>query len=137
MGCTTPDAAMDWVNSVSWASSKRVRVWKGFRSMWSRGISSGFPVGSATAVIAGTEAGAGRDGRSDSRPFPRARRFGSVTAGMFSGSLRVFRSLCPAGQAHCAWGGHFVACVPVLLVLNYWVRPLDTRHEVAAPRAVG
>src|ERR1700730_3356609 len=127
MGCTTPEAAIDWVNSVSWASSKRVRVWKGLRSMWSSGISSGFPVGSATAVITGTVAGAGRDGRRDSRPFPRARRFGSVTVGMFSGSLRVafcLRSLCPAGRAHCAWGGHFVACVPVGVIPNTWVRPL-------------
>src|SRR3979411_1266578 len=61
IGWTTPEAAMDWVSSVSWASSKRVRVWKGLRSIWSRGISSGFPVGSATAVITGTVAGAGRD----------------------------------------------------------------------------
>jgi hypothetical protein len=22
---------------------------------------------------------------------------------------------CPAGRAHCAWGGHFVACIPVLV----------------------
>jgi hypothetical protein len=21
---------------------------------------------------------------------------------------------CPAGRAHCAWGGHFVTCVPGL-----------------------
>jgi hypothetical protein len=24
--------------------------------------------------------------------------------------------LCPAGRAHFAWRGHFVACIPVLLV---------------------
>src|SRR5882724_10488468 len=85
--------------------------------MWSSGISSGFPVGSATAVITGTVAGAGRDGRRDSRPLPRARRFGSVSVDMFL-TLFVFRSLCPAGRAHYAWSGHFVACVPVVLVLT-------------------
>jgi hypothetical protein len=26
----------------------------------------------------------------------------------------------PAGRAHCAWRGHFVACVPVLVVLAAW-----------------
>jgi hypothetical protein len=29
-------------------------------------------------------------------------------------SCRETRIECPAGRAHCAWGGHFVACVPVL-----------------------
>jgi hypothetical protein len=23
-----------------------------------------------------------------------------------------WKDVCPAGRAHCAWGGHFVACVP-------------------------
>jgi hypothetical protein len=26
-----------------------------------------------------------------------------------------FAKDCPAGRAHCAWGGHFVTCVPVLV----------------------
>src|SRR5271170_148809 len=25
--------------------------------------------------------------------------------------------LCPAGRAHCAWGGHFVTCIPLRLTL--------------------
>src|ERR1700757_3635821 len=123
MGWTTPEAAIDWVSSVSCASSKRLRVWKGLRSISPRGISRGLPVGSATAVIDGTVAGAaGRDGRSDSRPFPRARRFGSVSAGMFL--LFRLEALCPAGHAHCAWRGHFVAGGPGLGGLTCWVRPL-------------
>ncbi len=30
----------------------------------------------------------------------------------------------PAGRAHCAWGAHFVGCVPVWVVSCAWVRPL-------------
>jgi hypothetical protein len=26
--------------------------------------------------------------------------------------------VCPAGRAHVAWGGHFVACIPVLVAIN-------------------
>jgi CheY-like chemotaxis protein len=27
--------------------------------------------------------------------------------------LQPVRDLCPAGRAHCTWGGHFVTCIPV------------------------
>jgi hypothetical protein len=26
--------------------------------------------------------------------------------------------MCPAGRAHCAWGGHFVTCVSLGLALS-------------------
>ncbi len=114
-------------SSVNCASSKRVRVCKGLRSMWSRGISRGLPLaGGASAAMEGTTvavAAAGREGRRDSRPFPKARRFGSVAVGMVFFLFMSFRSLWPAGRAHCAWGGHFVACIPDWVLLGSSVRP--------------
>jgi hypothetical protein len=31
---------------------------------------------------------------------------------------------CPAGRAHCAWGGHFVACISFLQLRSFVVLPL-------------
>src|ERR1700679_3110486 len=76
MGWETPEAATDAVSSASLASSNWVRVWKGLRSIWPTGISSGLP-GAGSGAAAGGGVGAGRDGSSDSRPLPRARRLGS------------------------------------------------------------
>jgi hypothetical protein len=39
------------------------------------------------------------------------------------GLMRIIllnRGECPAGRAHCAWGGHFVACVPDGVALEAW-----------------
>src|SRR5271168_4741548 len=89
MGCTTPVATIDWASSASLASSNWVRVWKGLRSMQSNGISRGLPVGSAAGADGGV--GAGRCGRRDSRPLPRARRLGSAVAvGIVCGFLWRF-----------------------------------------------
>src|ERR1700735_4108755 len=91
--------------------------------MWSRGISRGLPVLSTMAAVVGATGGAGGGGSRDSRPFPRALRFGSMAVDMvfFLFSLKCF---WPAGRAHCAWGGHFMACIPDLVTLDSWVRPL-------------
>ena len=42
-GCTTPLAAMEAASSASCSSLTWERVWKGLRSIWSRGISRGLP----------------------------------------------------------------------------------------------
>ena len=30
-----------------------------------------------------------------------------------------FLEMCPAGRAHCAWGGHFEACIPCLVEMMF------------------
>jgi drug/metabolite transporter superfamily protein YnfA len=35
---------------------------------------------------------------------------------------------CSAGRAHCAWGGHFVTCIPCLGWLAAMVLPLIGRR---------
>jgi hypothetical protein len=41
-----------------------------------------------------------------------------------SGFFRGYLKNCPAGRAHCAWGGHFVAGIPVEVGLAAEVLPL-------------
>jgi hypothetical protein len=38
------------------------------------------------------------------------------------------KDFCPAGRAHFAWSGHFVACVPVLQRSPALVLPLVGRE---------
>jgi hypothetical protein len=40
-----------------------------------------------------------------------------------------FNDGCPAGRAHYVWGGHFVACVPVLRDDLLWALPLVGNYE--------
>ena len=42
---------------------------------------------------------------------------------------------CPAGRAHCAWGGHFVMGIPLRLALPLVAKEdyADQREEHAKP----
>jgi hypothetical protein len=88
-------------SSFSAPSSKCERVWYGFLSILSRGISKGRPEGSdttaAAAVIStatGAAGAAGLEGSSDSKPLPKARRLLSVVAVAITYSIN-FKSVIP------------------------------------------
>src|SRR5260370_32707177 len=37
--------------------------------------------------------------------------------------------ICPAGRAHCAWGGHFVACIPCLAWMDFGGPPVGRKKR--------
>src|ERR1700733_7892303 len=45
------------------------------------------------------------------------------------GSLRSWLRLCPAGRAHCAWSGHFVACISCLVEADCVGPPVGRRKD--------
>src|SRR5579862_1365194 len=86
---------MEAASSASCSSFICDRVWKGLGSIRSRGISRGFPP-SASAGEGTGAAGTCALGRSESSPFPNARRFVSV-AMLVIGSFLV-QARKPIGQ---------------------------------------
>ena len=106
-GWTTPFEVMEAASSANCSSFNCERVWKGLRSICSRGISSGLPPSFSMAV--GAEA-AGTRGNRESSPLPRARRLGSIAAmvmvlnPLFRGKYRAFQ-LCFHGVRLVCGGG--------------------------------
>ena len=43
--------------------------------------------------------------------------------------------LCPAGRAHCAWRGHFVACIPCLAETIFDGPPVGWKEDETEFRA--